>query len=155
MVRKARAGKQAVDFGLAVTGGETTGARSQRQLRVGEEIRHSLSRIFAREQFRDPELNGINFTVTEVRVSPDLKNATAFMVIMGLESDSPRTKLILKALNHAAPFLRGQLAKEMVLRLVPSLNFVSDVSFDQAARIVELLNRPDIARDIASDSGSS
>ncbi|MCX8501197.1 MAG: 30S ribosome-binding factor RbfA [Alphaproteobacteria bacterium] len=156
MVRKAKAGgARAAQFGLSEAGQAASGARSQRQLRVGEEIRHSLARIFAREQFRDPELNGLNFTVTEVRTSPDLKNATVFMVVMAIGADSPQTKLILKALNHAAPFIRGLLAKELVLRIVPSLNFVSDQSFDQAARISELLSRPEIARDLESDSGSS
>ena len=147
MARDARAGGQFAQFAAAESNRDSA-ARSQRQLRVGEEIRHSLARIFAREQFRDPDLNGQTLTVTEVRISPDLKNATVFVVVMGREADTAEAKSVLKALRHAAPFIRGLLAKDMVLRVVPSLSFVSDVSFDQAARITELLNRPEIVRDI-------
>ncbi|MDI9408020.1 MAG: 30S ribosome-binding factor RbfA [Candidatus Pacebacteria bacterium] len=147
MGREVRSGGKFAQFAAAESGRESA-ARSQRQLRVGEEIRHSLARIFAREQFRDPELNGQTLTVTEVRISPDLKNATVFIVVMGQVAESAEAKKVIKALSHAAPFIRGLLAKDMVLRVVPSLSFVSDASFDQAARITELLARPEIVRDI-------
>jgi ribosome-binding factor A len=119
-------------------------APSQRQLRVAEEIRHVLSGVFARHEVRDPELAEETITVTEVRVSPDLKAATAFVARLG-RSD---IDALLPALKRAAPFLRGQLAHAMRLRVAPTLSFQADTSLDYAMRIDELLHRPDVARDL-------
>jgi ribosome-binding factor A len=119
-------------------------APSQRQLRVAEEIRHVLSAVFARHEVRDPELAEETITVTEVRVSPDLKAATAFVARLG-RSD---IDALLPALKRAAPFLRGQLAHAMRLRVAPTLSFQADTSLDYAMRIDELLHRPDVARDL-------
>ncbi|MEI8394634.1 MAG: 30S ribosome-binding factor RbfA [Rhodospirillaceae bacterium] len=118
---------------------------TQRQLRVGEEIRHVLSDLFRRGDFRDPGLQNLLVTVTEVRLSPDLRNATAFVTPLGGE----RIEDTVKALRHAAGFLRGQVAAEMKLRYAPNLSFESDVSFDQASRIESLLHLPEVARDLA------
>lgn len=120
---------------------------SQRQLRVAEEIRHVLAAAFARREIRDPELAGETITVTEVRVSPDLKAATAFVARLG-RSD---IDALLPALKRAAPFLRGQLAHAMRLRVAPTLAFQADTSLDYAMRIDQLLHRPDVARDLSGD----
>ena len=118
---------------------------SQRQLRVGEELRHVLARILARGELRDPALTNQTLTVTEVRVSPDLKNATAFVVPLGgrgLEDS-------IAALNRAANFLRGQVGREITLRHVPSLEFLADRSFDEASRVENILSRPSVRRDLS------
>lgn len=130
-------------------------APSQRQLRVGEELRHVLSRILSRGDLHDPELTGINITVTEVRVSPDLKSATAFVVPLGGETLGPTVA----ALNRAAGFLRGQIGHEINLRYTPRISFQADHSFDQAMRIQDVLNRPKVrqdlvARELAPEVGS-
>ena len=106
-------------------------SRSQRQLRVGEELRHALARILTRGELRDPHLAEVNLTVTEVRISPDLKSATAFVVPLG----GGELEAVIEALNHAAGFLRSQLGREVDLRHTPRLSFQADHSFDEAARI--------------------
>lgn len=121
--------------------------RSQRQLRVGEELRHALAQVLARGELRDPHLSDVSLTVTEVRVSPDLKNATAFVVPLG----GGELEAIVGALNHAAGFLRGQLGHEVQLRHTPRLSFQADHSFDEAAHINELLHHPRVARDVHAD----
>ena len=114
-------------------------------MRVGEEMRHVLARLLARGDLRDPALAGQALTVTEVRVSPDLKNATAFVVPLGGAGMEDRVA----ALNRAAGFLRGQLGREMTLRHVPRLAFAADRSFDQAGRVEAILARPSVRRDLA------
>jgi ribosome-binding factor A len=121
-------------------------SRSQRQLRVGEELRHALSQLLARGGLRDPQLAEANLTVTEVRVSPDLKNATAFVVPLGGGDPEP----VVAALNHAAGFLRSQLGQEVQLRHTPRLSFQADHTFDEAARISAILHHPRVAQDVAS-----
>jgi len=119
-----------------------SGGRSQRQLRVGEAIRHALSEIFEREQFRDPDLANATITVTEVRVSPDLRNATAFVLPLGGKGGDE----LVEALGRAAPFLRKRLGGKMTLRRLPHLAFEADASFDNADRISELLRRAESDR---------
>ncbi len=121
-------------------------APSQRQLRVGEEIRHALAGIIQRAEFRDPDLVGQAITVTEVRVSPDLRNATVFVLPLGGEADP-----VVKALGRASAFLRGQLGRAVTLRYLPALHFVHDESFDEAQRIDALMHSPSVARDLAHD----
>jgi ribosome-binding factor A len=118
---------------------------SQRQLRVGEEVRHALSRLLAHGGTRDPELMAANITVTEVRMSPDLKTATAFVTPFG-EADTAR---VLPALERAAPYLRSQVGQALRLRYTPALRFRADTSFDEAAHIDELLKSPRVQRDLA------
>ena len=119
-------------------------APTQRQLRVAEEIRHVLSGVFLRGAFRDPELAGEKITVTEVRVSPDLKAATAFVARLG-RSD---VDALLPALKRATPYLRGEVGRAMRLRVVPNLSFQADTSLDYAMHVDSLLRRPDVARDL-------
>jgi ribosome-binding factor A len=117
---------------------------SQRQLRVAEEIRHTLAALFERGDFRDPDLLGRQLTVTEVRVSPDLKHALVWVVPFGGEAEEGLTK----ALNHAAPFLRSQVAKGMRLKFAPALKFRHDPVPDEAAHIDALLHDPRVRRDV-------
>ena len=117
---------------------------SQRQLRVGEELRHSLVRILSRGHVRDPELADTQVTVTRVDVSPDLRNATAYVTPFGGgQADS-----LAAALNRAAGYLRGQLAREVKLRYAPAIQFEADRSFDHASHIDRLLHDPRVARDL-------
>jgi ribosome-binding factor A len=119
---------------------QTTGAQSQRQLRVGEMLRHALSAILNRGDLRDPDLAGKSVTVTEVRVSPDLRNATVFVQPLG----GADIEKVVSALGRAAPYLRRQIAGEIDLRYMPALSFTADTSFDYAERIDTLLK--DVAR---------
>jgi ribosome-binding factor A len=128
-----------------------TSARSagptQRQLRVAEEIRHVLAGIFMRREFRDPELAEVDITVSEVRVSPDLKHATAFVSRLG-RTDAD---VLLPALQRAAPWLRSQVAHALPLRYTPELSFQPDHALDYAMKINRLMQRPDVARDLKSE----
>jgi len=120
---------------------------SQRQLRVGEELRHIIAAIIERGDIRDPDLAGRAITVTEVRVSPDLKNATIFVVPLGGGEVGP----ILKGLKRARPFLRHEVARQVDLRVVPDLFFEADTSFDEASKIDALLRSPEVARDLGAN----
>ena len=117
---------------------------SQRQLRVGEELRHVLAEILSRGELRDPALQGVTITVTEVRMSPDLRNATAFIMPLGGAHEAE----VLAGLRRGAAFLRGQLGHAVPLRFTPGLSFELDRSFDQASRIAEILHRPEVERDL-------
>jgi ribosome-binding factor A len=117
---------------------------TQRQLRVAEEIRHVLSAIFTRGEFRDPDLADVKITVTEVRISPDLKNATAFVARLG-RSDVGN---LLPALKRAAPYLRSQIAPELKMRAIPALSFQPDTALEYAMKIETLLHQPEVARDL-------
>ncbi len=119
--------------------------RSQRQLRVGEAIRHALAETFQRGDFHWPEgLSPASMTVSEVRVSPDLRNATAFVMPLG-GIKIPET---VKALNDAVGFFRHSIAKEVRLRFVPNLTFAADTSYDYATKIETILQAPDVAKDL-------
>jgi ribosome-binding factor A len=121
-------------------------SRSQRQLRIGEVIRHVLVKLIDRGEANDPGLDGVTITVTEVRVSPDLRNATAYvMPLGGAGSDE-----ILVSLNRAAPFFRRRVAGEIDLRRLPSLSFELDVSFDNADHIEALLRSPIVSADVSA-----
>lgn len=117
---------------------------SQRQLRVAEEIRHTLSLVFSRADFRDPELAGLQVTVTEVRASPDLKHMTAFVSGLG----KPLPDVQIKALRRVAPWLRTQVAKSVKLRTAPDIHFQPDTALDYAMHIDKVLRQPEVARDL-------
>jgi ribosome-binding factor A len=127
------------------SGGPQDVGPTQRQLRVGEELRHALVHIIERAHFRDPDLVGVSVTITEVRVSPDLKNATAFVTRLGGEN----VDTLVAALKRAAPYIRGQLAKAVKLRVAPVVSFAADTSFDYASYINNILHSPDVSRDLA------
>jgi ribosome-binding factor A len=132
------------------SGNDASGAPAptQRQLRVGEELRHTLAQLLRPGALRDPALREANITVTEVRVSPDLKNATAFvMPLAGAGTDQ-----IMAGLKRSAVFLKGRVARMVELRQVPNIVFAFDAAFDNAARIAALLARPEVERDIHAPS---
>ena len=106
-----------------------------------------LSQLFGRGEFRDPDLATARITVTEVRISPDLKRATAFISRLG-RSDADA---LLPALARATPYLRGHVAKALRLRIAPDLTFKPDQALDHAMKIEELMHRPEIARDLQPD----
>ena len=122
-------------------------APTQRQLRVAEEIRHVLAGIFMRREFRDPELAEADITVSEVRLSPDLKHATAFISRLG------RTDVdaLLPTLKRVAPWLRSQVAHALPLRYTPELSFQPDRALDYASKINQLMQQPEVARDLKSE----
>jgi ribosome-binding factor A len=117
---------------------------SQRQLRVGEEIRHILADLLLRTEFHDPALAREHITVSEVRMSPDLKHALVFATVLGHKDIAP----LLPALKRVAPFLRAQMAPKIGLRVTPELKFVADAALDEATKINQILHRPDVERDL-------
>ena len=123
---------------------EQTAGPSQRQLRVAEEIRHILAGLLMRGELRDPALVGVSVTVSEVRISPDLKNATVYSLPLG----GAKVDDVLKGLNRSAPYLRSQVAHALQLRHAPTLTFVEDRSFDEAHHIDEILKSEKVARDL-------
>lgn len=125
-------------------------APSQRQLRVGEELRHALAWILERGELRDPVLATTPVTVTEVRVSPDLKNATCFVTPLG-GGDANAVAQVIDALGRARKFLRHEVVRQVKLKYAPQLHFEHDTSFDAAGHIDALLHRPEVARDLHHD----
>lgn len=119
-------------------------APSQRQLRIGEEIRHSISEMFERREFHEPALHDISVTITEVRISPDLKNATAYIMPLG----GGQAVEIIEALARARTYVRKRLGRSLHLRYVPNIDFEMDTTFDQADKIEDLLNDPKVAQDL-------
>ena len=119
----------------------------QRQLRVGEEIRHLLADLLERGNMRDPDLRDASITVTSVDVSPDLRNAIAFVIPLG-GKDSER---LIAALRRAAPWFHARVSEKAGLRSAPEIRFELDRTFDEADRIGAILRRPDVARDIKDD----
>jgi ribosome-binding factor A len=130
--------------------GPAAGA-SQRQLRVGEELRHALAKILSDGECRDPVLENASITVTEVRMSPDLRRATAFVMPLA----GANAAEALAGLKRSAIFLRGRVAREVALRNAPDLFFALDDSFDRAHRIAALLARPEVARDLEPSAARS
>ena len=119
---------------------------SQRQLRVGEMLRHALSEILRERDIRDPDLEGVSVTVTQVKPSPDMRHATVFVQPLGGEN----AKTIVDALNRHRGFLRGELGHSIELKFTPELRFVEDTSFAEAQRIEQLLHSEKVARDLKS-----
>ncbi|MEE2878269.1 MAG: 30S ribosome-binding factor RbfA [Pseudomonadota bacterium] len=120
---------------------------SQRQLQAGELVRHALTEVLMREEFRDPELQGVNVTIGEVRTSPDLKHAHVFCSPLGVTDPAEQDKLA-KALNRASAFIRGQLGKRIEMKFTPQLHFIADHSYDDGAYMDAIFNRPEVKRDL-------
>ena len=110
---------------------------SQRQLRVGELIKQSLGQIFLRDEAKVPLLETKNITVTEVRMSPDLKNARAYVIPLG-GKDSDKTVSILTEFSH---LIRKALSKKIDMKFLPRVSFISDKSFDYAEKIEQLIQK--------------
>jgi ribosome-binding factor A len=122
---------------------------SQRQLRAGELVRHTLVEILRHEDLADPALAGVSVTISQVKVSPDLKHAVCFVEPLGGEN----APAVVAGLNRAAGLLRGRLGHMIDMRFTPSLKFLHDDSFDAATHMNRLLADPRVRRDI--DAGES
>lgn len=117
---------------------------STRLLRVGEMLRHALSDVLARGELRDPALEGVSITVSEVRPSPDLRHATVFIMPLGGMDLGP----VLQGLNRSAGHLAHLVAEKVTLRYFPRFIFRVDPSFEAASKIEQLLRDPRVARDL-------
>src|ERR1044072_4171363 len=122
---------------------------SQRQLRVGETVRHAIADILAHGNVHDADLEGHIITVPEVRMSPDLKLATIYVMPLGGRD----TEIVLAALERNKRFLRGEIAHRVNLKFAPDIRFHADERFDEAERIEKLLRTPAVQRDIAPGEG--
>ena len=121
--------------------------RSVRLLKVGEQVRHVLSELLLRQEVHDDVLTAHSVSVTEVRMSPDLRHATVFVKpLLGEDED-----VVLKALRTNIAFFQRELAGRLKLRYAAKLKFLGDESFDEAARIEALLRDPAVARDLSRD----
>jgi ribosome-binding factor A len=124
---------------------------SQRQLRVGEIVRHAIADILSQGSVHDPDLEGHIVTVPEVRMSPDLKLATIYVMPLGGRD----TDKVIAALERNRKFLRGETARRVNLKFAPDIRFHVDERFDEAERIEKLLRTPAVQKDLASNSDKS
>ena len=131
--------------------GSTASGGSQRQLRVAETVRHAVADILSQGSAHDPDLEGHIITVPEVRMSPDLKLATIYIMPLGGRD----TEIVLAALERNKKFLRGEIAHRINLKFAPDIRFRADERFDEAERIEKLLRAPAVQRDLNSDSEES
>ena len=127
---------------------ESTPGGSQRQLRVGEIVRHAVADLLAQGSVHDPDLEGHIITVPEVRMSPDLKLATVYVMPLGGKD----TDVVIAALARNKKFLRGEVAHRVNLKFAPDLRFRVDDRFDEAERIEKLLRTPAVQRDLKPES---
>jgi ribosome-binding factor A len=122
---------------------------SQRALRAGELVRHALAEVLSRGEVHDPVIQGHMITVPEVRMSPDLRQATAYVMPLGGRD----AKDVLAALERNKKFLRGEVARRVNLKFAPEIRFRLDERFDEAERIEKLLRTPQVQRDLAREDG--
>ena len=132
------------------TGRAAATGPSQRQLRAGELVRHALVEILREEDLADPDLAGVSVTVTEVRMSPDLRNATCFVEPLG----GTHAGQVVAALNRSSKFVRGRLGHAIDLKFTPELKFIHDESFDEVARIGRLFDDPKVRQDLGAGEAS-
>lgn len=114
-------------------------------------MRHALVEILREEEINDPALAGVSVTVTEIRMSPDLRNATVFVEPLGGEHASE----VVKGLNRHAKFLRGHLGRSIDMKFTPQLKFLHDETFDEAARMTRLFADPKVRQDLTPDEPSA
>ncbi|MBL6939077.1 MAG: 30S ribosome-binding factor RbfA [Alphaproteobacteria bacterium] len=117
---------------------------TQRQLRVGEMLRHALAEILRRGEIRDPDLTGVSVTITQVKPSPDMRHATVFCEPLG----GRNAKQVIAALNKHKGFLRGELGHAITMKFTPDLRFVEDESFAEAEKIESILKSSRVRRDL-------
>lgn len=121
---------------------------SQRQLRVGEMVRHALTELLQRGEIPDPVIETSVISITEVQMSPDLRIATVFLSPLGQKDPQP----VIKALARNQKLIRGRLSPALrQMKYMPEFRFRPDTSFDNFARIEELLHRPEVSRDLQND----
>jgi len=125
----------------------TAEQQSVRVLKVGERVRHILSELLARQEVHDDTLSAHTVSVTEVRMTPDLRNAIAYVKPLLGEDEG----VVIKALRSNTAYLQREVAKRLGLKFAPKLQFKSDESFDEAERIERLLNDPKVTRDLDDD----
>jgi ribosome-binding factor A len=123
------------------------GSGSQRQLRVGELVRHALAEMLTRGDVHDPVLESHMITIPEVRMSPDLRLATVYIMPMGGRD----AKAVIGAFERNKKFLRGEIAHRVNLKFAPDIRFRIDERFEEAERIDKLLHSPEVARDLKKD----
>jgi ribosome-binding factor A len=126
---------------------ESVAGPSQRQLRVGEAVRHALAEVLAQGEVHDPVLEGHMVTVPEVRMSPDLRLATIYVMPLGGRD----VQAVVAALERNKRFLRGVIARKVNLKFAPDIRFRLDERFDEAERIEKLLRSPAVKRDLDGD----
>ena len=130
----------------------TSSAPSQRMLRVGEQVRAALTQVLQRGEVRDPLIETTVISISEVRMSPDLKIATAFVTPLGI-ADHAAT---IEALNRNAKYIRGRLSPHLrQMKYMPEVRFRDDTSFDNYKKIDALLRSPEVVRDLKDDDGSN
>jgi ribosome-binding factor A len=117
-------------------------------LRVGEMLRHALSQILTRGEIRDPDLEGVSVTITQVKPSGDMRHATVFCEPLGGKD----ADMIIPALNRHARFIRGEMGHMITMKFTPELRFVEDDSFAEAEKIENLLKSERVRRDLAAQS---
>ncbi len=117
---------------------------SQRQLRVGELIRHELAAMLSRGDIHDPVLDAHMITVPEVRMSPDLRLATIYLMPLGGRDE----KEVIEAFDRNKRYVRGEIARRVNLKFAPEIRFRIDERFDEAERIEKLLRTPQVRRDL-------
>lgn len=125
----------------------TPETRSVRLLKVGEQVRHVISELLTRQEVHDDVLSAHSVSVTEVRMSPDLRHAAVFVKPL-LGADEPE---VLKALRTHTAFFQKAVAGKLKLKYAARIKFLSDESFDEAGRIERLLSDPRVARDLSED----
>ena len=119
---------------------------SQRQLRVGEMLRHALAEVLRENDIRDPDLEGVSVTITQIKPSPDMRYATVYCEPLGGEN----AKEIVAALNRHKGFLRGEMGRLISMKFTPDLRFVEDEFFAEAQKIETILKSPEVQRDLSS-----
>src|SRR5689334_23273058 len=119
---------------------------SQRQLRVGEMLRHALAEVLRENEIRDADLEGVSVTITQVKPSPDMRYATVYCEPLG----GKNAKAIVAALNRHKGFLRGEMGHLITMKFTPDLRFVEDESFAEAEKIETILKSPEVQRDLAA-----
>ena len=119
---------------------------SQRQLRVGEMLRHALSEVLRENEIRDSDLEGVSVTITQVKPSPDMRYATVYCEPLG----GKNAKAIVAALNRHKGFLRGEMGHRITMKFTPDLRFVEDESFAEAEKIENILKSPEVQRDLTA-----
>jgi ribosome-binding factor A len=122
-------------------------APSQRQLRVGEIMRHALAEMLVRGEIHDEVIAAHVITISEIRMSPDLKLATIYVMPLGGQDLGP----VLEALGNNRRFIRGELARAVNLKFAPDIRFRADESFEEATRIDRLLDSPKVRQDVDKD----
>jgi len=123
--------------------------KSVRLLRVGEQMRHALAEVLSRGEVRDEVLEKHIVSVTEVRVSPDLRHATAFVQPLGAKGEAANA--VIAALKRNVRYFKGEVARRVNTKYAADLHFRLDESFDEASRIDAILRSPEVARDLDRD----